>query len=296
MTRVACLVVNYFSAPSVGALLASFSRVELPQDLLVAIVDNSCDDAEWRALQEVADAASPTLKIETVRSETNLGYAAGNNRAFDAAGAFDPEVVFVINPDVTFDAGSLRAAGDRVAARPDCAFGASTRHGGDRLSGLGELNVWTGAAHELAGRSAADRRFAHPMGHFLGLGTDSWRALGGLSEDFFLFCEELDLALRLRGTGGCVDSLDEIVIDHEKGLTTGAVRDPRQKSLLAYRHATRSRVVLYRRHRELGKYLPPMIAARLLWSLGLLIRSGPGPAQAVLAGLRDGIVWKPAPR
>jgi N-acetylglucosaminyl-diphospho-decaprenol L-rhamnosyltransferase len=293
MTSVACLVVNYFSAPSVGELLDSFSRVELPERLQVVVVDNSCDDDEWQRLQAVT--AFRAFPVETVRSDSNLGYAGGNNLAFGTAETSDPDVVFVINPDVTFKLGSLRATGDEVNERIDCVSGAHTMHGKTLMSGLGRMNALTGAASEIP-ENMLDRSiigpWVHPMGHFLGLRADTWRSLGGLSDSYFLFCEELDLTLRLKDSGGQIDVLHSIVIEHEKGLTSGGVDDTRAKSTVAFRHATRSRVVLYRSHAKLKKYLLPMIAARLVWSLGLLVRSGPSAALAVLRGLRDGLTWK----
>jgi GT2 family glycosyltransferase len=231
----------------------------------------------------------------TVRSDKNLGYAGGNNLAFASAAPFEPEVVFVINPDVTFAGGSLRDASAEVLALGNAASGAKTLHRGKPLSGLGTMNPWTGAARELADADVEARSKAllfYPMGHFLALGSDTWRALGGLTDDYFLFCEELDLALRLVNSGGRIAALKSVQIEHEKGITTGAVEGVNTKSNLSYRHATRSRVILYRSHRNLKKYLVPMVASRLLWSIGILVRSGPASAIAVLAGLRDGLSWR----
>ncbi|MGH2905860.1 MAG: glycosyltransferase family 2 protein [Solirubrobacterales bacterium] len=291
-SRVACLVVSYFSADAVGELLASLPAARGDAELRVSVLDNSCDDAAFAELIAVV-AASPLERDAVVltRNEVNSGYAGGNNRAFAAVADWSPDVVFVINPDVVVTGGSFGEAARRVRAGGDVLWGVPTIAHGDRLTGLGRLAVFTARASVIEVGSNDHGRFhvTHPSGYFLGAAAETWHRAGGLAEELFLFCEEVDLTLRLGVDGAHVRSLDALSAAHSEGVATGSSPIAEEKSLVTYLHGTRSRVILYRSHRALRWYLPAMLTARVLWALALWPRVGRRESAAVLRGLWQGL-------
>jgi N-acetylglucosaminyl-diphospho-decaprenol L-rhamnosyltransferase len=65
-------------------------------------------------------------------------------------------------------------------------------------------------------------------------------ALGGLDEDFFLYCEDIDLCARLRGAGWDIRYEPAASVHHEGGAS-----GPRERLLAVY---ARNRVLYARKH------------------------------------------------
>jgi N-acetylglucosaminyl-diphospho-decaprenol L-rhamnosyltransferase len=87
---ISLLVVNYRSAAFAAEAIRT-ARASTSSPLQVVVVDNSCDDAEARALEGHAD--------RLIISSTNRGYAGAIN---DGRKVCEGESIVVTNPDVTF--------------------------------------------------------------------------------------------------------------------------------------------------------------------------------------------------
>ncbi|MGH2959674.1 MAG: glycosyltransferase family 2 protein [Solirubrobacterales bacterium] len=289
--RVALLVVNYFSSESVRSLITSLEGRTDHVELHVVIVDNSCDAEEWSRLSAVAESCALSSDVlGLVRSESNLGYAGGNNLAYRSCRDWKPDSVFVINPDVTLADGTLLDAAEQIAANGKTLFGARTRKPrGD--AGLWTMRRWDGRTREMAAsESARDQPpITYPSGHLIAASAQTWEMLAGFSEDFFLFSEEVDLVLRARQFGAEVGLLTAFDVHHEVGLTTGSSTTLERRSITTYFHASRSRIILYRKHRSLKPFLVSALIARTAWSLLVQIRVGRDAGTAVRRGIRAGL-------
>lgn len=285
------LVVNYFSAESVRSLIASLEGRAAQVELRVVVVDNSCDDEEWSHLNDVAGSIPLSGdELRLVRSESNLGYAGGNNLAYRSCSDWKPDAVLVVNPDVTLNEGSISDVAEEIAADTKTLFGARTRSArGD--AGLWRMRRWDGRTRELAAsESASDQaRIVYPSGHLIAASAQTWEALAGFSEDFFLFSEEVDLVLRARELDIGVGLLTALGVEHEVGLTTGSSATVRSRSTITFFHASRSRIILYRKHRTLSRYLVSAVVARTAWSLLVQLRAGREAGAAVRRGIRAGL-------
>lgn len=292
------LVVNYFSADAVAQLLASLAAHAGGCTVHVSVVDNSCDPAEFRRLSDaVVQPADSPLRVRASASDTNRGYAGGNNLAWsllaDVASTVD--VVVVANPDVELADGSLTALVGAVAAQPAALFGVRTVTGGITYTGLGAIDRRSGQSRQVAlNEPPTPSEVTYPTGHFLAVSRAQWDRLGGLSEDYFLYSEEVDLMLRATAADPTVDvrTIDDVLLRHSGGLTTGSGDSMSEKSLATYLHGTRSRVILFRKHRSLTRYLPLVVGARLLWSVKVLAVAGYPSAKAVWSGIAQGFAWR----
>lgn len=285
------LVVNYFSSASVRSFLASLDGRAADVELRVVVVDNSCDDDEWSRLLAVCEEGPFSGdQVVLVRSESNLGYAGGNNLAYRSCRGWKPDSVFVVNPDVTLVDGTLIDAAEEIAANETTLFGARTRMpSGD--AGLWAMRRLDGSTRELKASETASGRtsIVYPSGHLVGASARTWELLGGFSEDFFLFSEEVDLVLRGRQVGVGVGLLSAFGVQHEVGLTTGSSSSLERRSLTTYFHASRSRIILYRKHRSLRPFLVSLLAARACWSVLVRVRAGRDAGAAVRRGIRAGL-------
>ncbi len=279
---VAVLIVNYFSASLCAGLLRSLVG-QTGVALHISIVDNSMQDDEWAKLELIRDRFLTEFSSVTMtRSPTNCGYGVGNNLAFDVL-PVSPQVVVVANPDTILSAGSLRdLAVDSLAnARP---IAVRTVEDGEPDDGIGFLNLWSGQA----AKSASPRRsqLAYAGGHFFALVATKWKQVGGFSEDLFLYCEEIDLALRLGTEMGTVPVSRSCQVSHVGAATT---KSNRETSDFATFHANRSRAILYRKHRRLRPYLYWMALARLVLAGSYLVRRNPRRAASIVRGLLEGL-------
>lgn len=296
--RAAFIVVNYFSHARVRHMLESLLKQSSTAQILVTVVDNSCDDTEWAALNAaLADLPRSFAILDLCQNSINSGYAGGNNVGYRRLANHQPDVIVVVNPDVIIEKIRLDALIKQVADEPDTLFGAPTITDEEVTSGLAALNVLTGKSSQLS--SASDPRpsqLVYPSGHFLAVHAETWKRLGGLSEDFFLFGEEADMTLRMRTLfpDSRVKSLSDVQVAHERGLTSGATPVLQDKSLLTFEQATRSSIILFRKHKELAPKFSLVLAARLIFSAVTLVRVGPRPAKAILRGLISGLRWQRA--
>lgn len=169
-----------------------------------------------------------TRRIETPR---NVGFAAACNLAVASTGA---DFVLLLNNDAWLapaSAGALQPALPRLAPdvagaclkllSPDARTIQSagglvfTRDGIGFPRGFGEVD--RGQYDALR-----EEDIGVPSGAAALYRTRAWREAGGMSEEFFCYCEDGDLGLRMVAGGGRFAWLPEVVALHELSATTGA--------------------------------------------------------------------------
>lgn len=293
------LVVNYRTSFAVESLLHSLSSDIASPRLRISIWDNSCNDDEFRNLRLLQDKFNDVfLDISCGRSSNNLGYAGGNNAAWralhSASAGSSPSSLIVVNPDVRLKKGSIGDLEQELLRDPNRPFSAPTVTSRGLLSGQGAVHKWTGRTRQLApGSAVSPHEYVYPGGHFLALSGELWKRMGGFSEDFFLYCEEADLGLRLESHGLSSPPAvsTSVVVAHSEGLSTTSGGG--SKSLVTYEHSTRSRIVLFRKHRKLRGGLLPMVVARILWAMQSRFQGRRQESKAILIGIRNGFRWQP---
>ncbi len=281
---VAILLVSYYSSALTGRALQSVQGTLCPGDTSpqIVIVDNSCDSEESSKLLEVV-ARSTLPGVTVIVSESNSGYGAGNNRA--AAAVPEARVLLIMNPDVTWQAADLEGLKTELRSHPKMILGFESEQNGSTNSGLARLHPLTGRSSPLLASESCGP-LAYASGHLFAIDRDLWESLCGFDESYFLYCEELDLALRARNAGAALASSSSISATHVGGSTTGSEGT---KSTLTHFHANRSRAILYRKHRSLRVYLPLMVVARSLLAVARVMSGKRGQGVAVLSGLWSGI-------
>lgn len=199
----------------------------------------------------VADNASTDGTVQMLRDEfpevavldlkTNMGVAAFNRAAELAKGEF----LLILDDDAWPDTRSLKSSLERMRSRPD--LGAVTLLPIHPKTGIAE---WPFLSHA---------RNAWPV---LGCGnlvrTDAWRAVGGYEEQFFLYRNDTDLAMKLLAAGLDVYADPEWVVWHDSPQAS-------RKSERWLELATRNWVLLARRHAR-GWRLPFAIVLGWLWA------------------------------
>lgn len=284
---VAVVIVNYRTADDVAGLLASLVRSDGAELLRVCVVDNSQDPRELERLRAIIEMTEVTDIVLRPAPE-NVGYGRGNNIGIRALQQRygDPATIVIANPDTRVKRADFR----RVLESTRSGTLRVARTSGDAQSrGLYRMSRPTGRALPIPSLTGRARDLVYPNGHFLVIDFKDWRRAQGFHDGFFLYGEELDLALTLDSLRPRIVSMvtDCIHVTHEGGGSTGSTAD--EKSLVTYREATRSRFVLYRRHVHLRAWVPVLLVMRCGLATTLLLRRRPREAMSVIRGAIAGV-------
>lgn len=280
-------IVNYNSAGDVAELLRSIEANlrGAAGRTVVALVDNS-DEAE--SLGGVArDAQAAGLDTHVLSGHGNVGYAAGNNIAARFLMQAGADVLWVLNPDTRVVGGDVAAMLALAEQGRVVAATTAADHPGPPRPDRNAIHLWTGQSGPAPDPAEAGARLTYVAGHSLVMTRAAWAGLDGLCEDFFLFFEEADLAVRCAALGIGVTWVEDVTVRHEGGGTTGATTDLSRKSATAYFHASRSCMIFFRRH--FRRRLLVAGLARAFYAGKVCVTAGPRQAGAVVRGTIAGL-------
>lgn len=284
-------IVNYYSAESVGSLLESLAHFSGDLKIAVCVVDNSDDPTgqELRRVKNISELyATALMDVSVLKAPRNLGYGAGNNlAAVDLLGK-GANFIWVLNPDTSVLGNAVDLLAEMQTSSADV-WATSTFEHAVRTKGFGTLNTYTGTGKSSNADGVGKRifRLDYPAGHSILFRGEAWTRLGGFDERYFLFMEEADMSLRASMLGLGVGTVASVLIEHDAGLTTGSTSDLSTKSVIAYREATRSRVIFFRRHFPARVAL--IVVLRLVYAVLVFLRGNRQGSLAVLQGLLAGV-------
>ncbi|GAB4571857.1 MAG: glycosyltransferase family 2 protein [Anaerolineae bacterium] len=230
----------------------------------VWVVDNASGDGTANAIR----ASFPQVRL--IASEKNLGFAAGNNLALREMGFGQgvpddrlPRTVFLLNPDTLVHERAIsRLFGALFADERVGLVGArlmygdgSFQHSAFRFPGVWQTIIdllpVPGRLYEsrLNGRyplRAYDAGQPFDVDHVLGatmmLRREVIQQVGMFDEQFFMYCEEIDWAMRIRKEGWRIQCVPAARVTHLEGRSTSQVRPESIVNLW------RSRFQLYEKH------------------------------------------------
>lgn len=283
------VIVNWNAGRQLADCVASIAAAAAPLARLgwqthTVVVDNGSSDDSVAHLPE-----HPTLTV--LRNPHNRGFAAACNQG--AAAAPDSDLLLFLNPDTRLEPDSLirpvQALAENACARigivgiqmvdergqvaRSCArFPRASQF---LAQALGFDRLWPASGHAMREWDHGQTRpVDQVIGAFFMIRGPLFRQLGGFDERFFVYFEEVDLALRARQAGWPSLFLAEARAFHKGGGTTDQVRGKR----LFY--SWRSRLAYFRKHGSAGDRL---LIGAVTWLLEPLARL----VQLTLAGRFD---------
>ncbi len=247
------LIVNWNTCQMLRNCLQSIDDhpPEIPYEVIV--VDN--DSADQSAEMVESDFPQATL----IKSGKNLGYAAGNNLAFNVAKG---DFLLTLNPDTEIPAGTLQSAVETLQSHPECAA-LSVRFIGpdgetqpsvrDFPTLLNILGDFSGLARLFPESPLSNYRLPNfnydtsqyapqPMGTFLLFSrlalSKTTDVQSPFDEQFPIFFNEVDLLKRLENQGYKTWYQGTLSIFHHHGSSTRQVKKnmvwESHKSLVRY--------------------------------------------------------------
>jgi GT2 family glycosyltransferase len=263
MTDLAIIIVSWNVKAMLAACLGSV-EMDLATSRVTGeiwVVDNASSDGS----AEMVRCDFP--KVRLIASQTNLGFAGGNNAALRAIGFTGPgeaqpnpdlpQAVLLLNPDTEVHPGALQTLFDFLKQQPtvgvvgaQLVYGdGSFQHSAFALPGLWQLTI---ELLPVPGRLVESRlngryprhlyeqdqpfEIGHPLGAVMGVRREAIIQVGLLDPAYRMYVEEVDWAKRILAAGWKACCVPQAVITHLGGQSTGQVKTRSLLNLWASRY------------------------------------------------------------
>ena len=255
----AVIIVSWNVAAHLDRCLTSLEHAFTTDEVeaVVWVIDNDSTDSTTEMVRE----RHPWAELRP--QETNLGYVRANNLGLTAL-VDKAEAIWLLNPDTLVPEGTIRTLLTFLRTHPkagllgpkllnadgslqECAF---------HFPGLTQTLFSLGKMPDRLYYSALNGRYApalfeqrhgfeidHPLGAAMLARADAIRDVGLLDDGFFMYCEEIDWAWRMRKAGWQTWLVPSAEVLHIGGASSQQARP----ATTAYLWESRAR--LYRKHR-----------------------------------------------
>ena len=215
------LILFWQSEPYLQRCLQSL-QAQTFQDFEVILLDNGASQTPDSAVLAIFQ--EPVLKL--IHSETNLGFAGGNNLASRSASG---EYLVLLNSDAFPEPDWLATLHQAALTHPGHCFASRLLQAGNPNMLDGEWNVYhaSGLAWRKNHNQPAAKSATSPCLVMSACAAASaypriaFEQVGGFDEAFFAYMEDLDLDMRLQLAGYPFLYLPEAVVHHVGSGSTG---------------------------------------------------------------------------
>lgn len=281
MKPVSIITVNFNQPAVTEALLASiFSTITLP-DIEIIVVDNGSNRDPipgWRVKYP---------NVLFIRSDSNLGFAGGNNLGIIQAKG---DYLFLVNNDTEFTQGLTEALAETLDKNENIGIVSPKIRYFDepnmlQYMGYTPMNYFTA-------RNTCIGQFEIDKGQYDGLTGETGYAHGAammvrkqciekaglMAEQFFLYYEELDWCDHIKKAGYRIWLVTDALIYHKESISVG------KKSALKEYFMNRNRILFIRRN-------APMAARILFYIYYTLVVAPRNIFNYIKTGHREYIKW-----
>ncbi|UKA48938.1 glycosyltransferase family 2 protein [Arthrobacter sp. FW305-123] len=224
------VIVTYNSASVIGSCLEPLMDLALSGHEVVIVDNNSTDETLAICLKLI-----PSAKI--IRNPNNDGFAKAVNLGVAASAG---STVVLLNPDAVGSAESFHELLESSAKNPMAVIAPMIVHPEQRLSvvsagrqpKLGRMLLHYSGLARLAGpgfleghylyphQAESDRNVEWATGACLVIPKNLWRSVGGLTERWFMYAEDIEFCHRVVLAGYSIRLLSGIEISHAAGTGT----------------------------------------------------------------------------
>jgi GT2 family glycosyltransferase len=282
----AIITVNYNCARHTLELLRSLERQDNKQ-FSVIVVDNDSQPEDRALLGEYA--ASSSLNLDIIYSETNRGFSGGNNLAIRKALAQGSEWLLLLNPDTIASPDLVRriqqTADDEMAIWQ---FPLAEPHGRTAYAGLVQWLKPTlkHLDHWPLARSLLQHHRLYAIGAALLVHRHVFEHVGMLDEHYFLYFEDADFSMRAHKLGIPVKFAREPMVRHGVSKSTSTLGSP-----LLLRYHARNALLFNKNHGPwwVQAALPVAAVYGIIFQFTktILLPSRQAPSRAIMDGIID---------
>lgn len=286
MPQISVVIVSYNSAAHLARCLDALA-VQDYTDFETIVLDNGSTDGSAAIAAERASG-----RLRAIALGRNLGFAAANNEgAALARGSW----LATLNPDAFPRADWLSALVAATERHPDAAmFGSTQIDAADpaRLDGAGDCYhaigvMWRGGHGWDVETLPGEGEVFAPCAAAALWRRDVFLAAGGFDARFFCYCEDVDLAFRLRAGGHRCVQVPSAVVEHVGGGSSAGAQD-----FMLYQ-GTRNRIWVYAKNMPWPLLLATAPAHLVAEAVLFGAAASRGRARAAWRGLCDGVAGLP---
>lgn len=263
------VVVNF---ASIGLLERAVEDLPLERVRLI-VVDNFSDAREREKVRQRAAEYGWIL----VEMAGNRGFGPAINAGVARAKALSCECFLLLNPDIVVSAETVEALRLAVLLEPRALVSPCLTDTQGQLTFVGSVldlrdgRVRRGTPDEMEGR------WDPPLVPWLtaaclAVNRQLWDEVGGMSEEYFMYWEDVDFSVRARAIGARMVVRRELRAIHDQGGTQG-VRRGRAKSSLYYHYNIRNRLLFASLHLSRRPALRWLLSTPVV-SWEILLRGG----------------------
>jgi len=265
--RIGVVIVNYNSGELLGKCVQSLLWSRIPVDIV--IVDNdSLDDS----LEYVIDITPGIHSLEIIENTENRGFACAVNQGVLA---LENRFVMMLNPDCTIFPGTLLKLQKVMVSNREIAIAGATVFNEDGSEQRGCRRNEPTLKRSMITALGLGKRYQgidltwNPLpkrpeavdavsGAAMIVRREYFDQVGGMDEDFFLHCEDLDLCRRMREHGYLVVFCPNVAVFHRQGASGHA------STFTVERHKHRGMLIYNRKHRSRNSSMLEKIAVSSL--------------------------------
>ena len=239
--EVSIITINFNGLEDTCALIET---IPFNENMEVIVVDNASKNLE----ADIITQRYPQVKV--IKSESNLGFAGGNNLGIQTA---QGNYLFLINNDTIFKEFNIQALINRLESSPDIGIVCpKIRFAWDnnpiQFAGYSKLSRFTVRNYGIGFNEEDHRQYdtAHPTPYAHGaamlIRREAINKVGLMPECYFLYYEEIDWSMMFTRSGYQIWYEPKCTIFHKESQTTG------QHSPLRTYYLTRNRLLLVQRN------------------------------------------------
>lgn len=207
---VSVIIVTYNSGETIAACLAS---VQSQQGVSVEIivVDNASADDTTKIVRGLGG------NFQLLANRDNVGFGRANNQGF---GVSRGRFIYLLNPDARLaEPDGLVRLCRALEEHRDWGLAGTRIISADGQTDCGGATRYPGAQRVRRDFSRLPGTIAWIQGASMFFPRAVYEQLGGFDEDYFLYCEETDLCLRLREKGYAIGMVGDVTAMHIGGVS-----------------------------------------------------------------------------
>ncbi|HLR24626.1 MAG TPA: glycosyltransferase family 2 protein [Fodinibius sp.] len=272
------ILVNWNGWKDTVECLQSLQKLDYPNYSIVVVDNGSTDQSVQQIRQRFPD-------IHLIENEENLGFAGGNNVGIRNALEREADYIWLLNNDTVVEKQALTHLVERMEKEPDlgiCGSRLIYYHRRDTIQvlGGGRYNKWLATTENFGehqpvkepfDRLEIEKELDFIIGASMLVSPKFIDEIGLLSEDYFLYYEEIDWGIRA-GSAFKLGFAPESIVYHKEGASTGASnRRKGQKSRLSDYYLVKNRFKLTF---KFYPHLLPLMYLTTIWTIINRMRRG----------------------
>jgi GT2 family glycosyltransferase len=256
--------------PRIGIALVQWNHAEytlhLLKDLIesglpfcrIAVCDNGSDKGVWEKLVQGVEQCLPIStceqkkladwKVALLRNRNNSGFAAGTNVSLNMLLQTELDWLWILNNDVSIERSELTRLASELEGKAPGVYGVSILDEfGEKTLGANIYNKWTTKYRPVTQQEVEKGRISKDCyinGASMIVHRSVIESIGLLSEETFLYFEELDFSIRLKKSPYKQGMIENVLIRH---LGAGSSKG-RDLSKMRMNHETWSLLAFYKKH------------------------------------------------